>query len=251
MGRTKIEYVTHTWNPITGCSPCSEGCENCYARRTARAIGRIGKGGYADGDDPFAVRWHPERLDEPTRYRGRKRILVCSMSDIFHEYIDPAWRAAIWEVMGATRHTYLLLTKRSYRMVRAVCVHERLPILPNLQWGVTVESQEHHFRARDLLYIPAAVRWISAEPLLGPLDLREYLGRHRINWLVVGGETDPGARPMRHEWAEDLCRQALDAEVPFFFKQWGPRNAEPVLLGRYWREIPETMPDFGAQERLF
>ncbi len=241
---TKIEWVRNkdglqgkTWNPVTGCTKVSEGCKNCYAERMAKRL--AGRYGYPK-DDPFKVTLHLDRLGQPLRWRKPTTIFVCSMSDLFHEdvpfeFVDEV----LYAVKRCPQHTFLLLTKRPKRMYEYV---ERVELvdwpLDNAWLGVTAENQEMaDKRIPILLQMPAAKRFVSVEPMLGPVDLSYFLPKtpfkdckeelkpwynaHGPNWIIVGGETGPGARPMNPDWARGLRDQCQDANVPFFFKQWG------------------------------
>jgi len=270
MAATKIEWCDFAWNPVTGCTPVSEGCRNCYARRMAYRL--RGRCGYPE-DEPFAVTLHPDRLDEPLRWRKPKRVFVCSMGDLFHEDVPPAFIDQILDVVSACpQHTFMVLTKRPQNIARKLYeVTEETPIrelgggdyFPNLWLGATAENQEAaEERIPPLLRIPAAIHFVSCEPLLGPVDLQRiplaegygYLwanpldGIHPkltsngkrcpgLDWVIVGGETGPGARPMRPEWARAIRDQCLEAGVPFFFKQWN-RKGDRLFNGREWNEIP-------------
>jgi protein gp37 len=239
-----IGWCTRTWNPITGCSKASAGCEHCYAERMSRRL--AGRYGYP-ADDPFRVTFHPERLDEPLRWRTPQRVFVGSMGDLFHEEVERDWLAQIWEIMAAASwHTFLIPTKRPER------ARGMFTALPNVWLGVTVENQENAYRRIPiLLRTPATHRFVSCEPLLGPVELSgafyDYLrGWHtedghaydcdgscrscpvpvqvrteHIEWVIVGGESGPGARPMHPDWARGLRDECLAAGVPLFFKQWG------------------------------
>jgi protein gp37 len=257
---SKILWCDETWNPVTGCTPISEGCRNCYAKRMARRL--AGRYGYPK-DDPFKVTFHPERLEQPQRWKKPKRIFTCSMADLFHEDVKSAWITDILTAMAAaTQHTYIVLTKRPARM-RDELNDAWRPYFPPWLWvGVTAENQ-HTFDERwaSLRATPAAVVWISYEPVLAPLVLpADFLDRGRGAWVVCGGETGPGARPMRPDWARGVRDQCQAAGVPFVFKGWGEwrteefppatttvvtrvgrRRAGRLLDGREWNQIPETL----------
>jgi len=326
---SKIEWTDASWNPVTGCSPISEGCQNCYAARTAKRL--RGRYGYPT-DDPFRVTFHPDRLEEPMKWRKSRRVFVCSMGDLFHDDIQAEWVDRIYHVMQrCNQHTFILLTKRPENIRHLLYDWHTDPPgcgflskhghLPNVWLGVTAENQEQaDKRIPILLDIPAAVHWVSVEPMLGPVDLTPYLHRYyhggvpglergdrllppsvtgqstllqyaeklcpngpqkadkvylttdkeaaatfafvypfghtyraiperpvehdpdctevglsyqapsatvmppgtsALNWVVCGGESGPGARPMHPEWARSLRAQCQSAGVPFFFKQWG------------------------------
>ena len=240
MGKTIIEWATHTWNPITGCTPISEGCDHCYARRMANRL--AGRYGYP-ADDPFRVTFHPERLSEPLRWKKPRRIFVCSMSDFFHDEVDSWWIDDILDACrAAPQHTYMFLTKRPQNILKKLegCSEKQLEFIAKKAWlGVTVENQARaDERIPILLQLHAALLFVSVEPMLWTLDLYKYLPHkhtcrcpecfHRafktqlsytLDWVICGGETGPGARPMKLSWARDLRDQCKFAGVPFFFKK--------------------------------
>lgn len=271
---SRIEWTDATWSPVTGCAPISEGCQNCYARRMANRL--RGRCGYPK-DEPFKVTLHPERLEEPFGWRKPRLVFVCSMSDLFHEDVPDEFICRVFAAIALTplKHTFLILTKRPQRM------HEFILGLPqrdhtfrlwvaaggewplsNLWLGVTAENQARaDERIPILLQIPAAVRFVSVEPMLGPVDLERWLpiewsevgetwieafpGKHcydtRLHWVICGGETGPGARPMHPDWARSLRDQCQATGVPFFLKSWGehcypsqmPDTTYYALLDRY------------------
>jgi protein gp37 len=266
MGQSKIEWTEATWNPVTGCTKCSPGCANCYAEKVAYRLKAMGTKGYENG---FAVTLHPERLQEPLRWRKPRMVFVCSMGDLFHEDVPLPFAEAVLGVIAACpQHKFQLLTKRPDRMAKFFrtahpggCANEafwrdvfatkaQLPKefpkewpLPNLWLGVTVcNQQEADEKIPLLLQIPAAVRFVSIEPMLesiqlGGLAFGQYEdtgggdGIHpdiafhdfepHIDWVICGGETGHGARPMHPQWTRDLRDQCKAADVPFFFKGWG------------------------------
>ncbi len=246
---TRIEWADETWNPMTGCTPVSEACEHCYAERMARrfkpcATCEENWRDECDVCDPeyyFAPIFHPDRLDKPLHWKKPRRIFVNSMSDLFHEaFTDEQIRDVIDVAIRAPQHTHIVLTKRPERMASVMawyCDQTRDAPLPNLWLGVTAETQQRaDERIPILIDTPAAVRFVSLEPLLGPVDLRSvvfYDGDHLghtlrnlgydtgLDWVIIGGETGPGARPMQPEWALDVYRQCKAAWVPFFWKQAG------------------------------
>ena len=324
---TRIEWCDATWNPITGCTPCSPGCTNCYARRMlARHLPAMGHPG-----DPGQVMWHPERLNQPLRWRKPRRIFVCSMGDLFHTDVPFGWVMRVLTIMAlCPQHTFLLLTKRPERSLEfwtrwgdlsgedySIFHNARGPAetrkahpsprgqmfadmldtmgdppsgygfptfdwmqgmqgwpdwFPNVWLGVTVCNQaEADEKVPVLLQTPAALRFLSLEPLLGPVELDglwgypgsatcDLLGRWPIRWIIVGGETGPGARPMHQDWVRSLRDQCQVAGIPFFFKQWGScaarwarslhssgyrsagclmsGNGGSILDGREWKEFP-------------
>ena len=266
---TDIEWTDETWNPVTGCTKVSPGCDHCYAERVTERF--HGQGSFEQ------ILLHPDRLDKPLHWRKPRRIFVNSMSDLFHERVPMAFIAHVFAVMGyAPQHTFQVLTKRHGRMHHLMRSpefwhevgytltakvdptarsFETLP-LPNVHLGVSVEDQHWaDIRIPALLDTPAAVRFISAEPLLGPVSLRwakwaplinaNHLdGARMLDWVIVGGESGPGARPMDPQWARALRDQCVEAGVPFLFKQWGgirPKAGGRELDGRTWDEYPAAV----------
>jgi protein gp37 len=232
---SSIEWTESTWNPVTGCTKISEGCTHCYAERMARRLQAMGQRNYARG---FEVTPHEEALDLPLRWRKPQRIFVNSMSDLFHERVPFEFILRVFAVMEeASWHRFQVLTKRSARLAESAAL---LPWPDNVWMGVTVESAEYTCRIDDLRAVPAAVRFLSLEPLLGPVPELNLAG---IGWVIVGGESGPGARPMEPAWALDLLGQCRRARVPFFFKQWGGPNkkkAGRILAGSVYDEMPEV-----------
>jgi protein gp37 len=231
--RSAIEWTEASWNPATGCSKVSPGCAHCYAETFAERWRGVPNHPYEQG---FELKLWPERLDVPLRWRRPRLIFVNSMSDLFHEDIPDDYIADIFEVMGRAHwHTFQVLTKR----------HERLAELaPMLDWhanvwlGVTIENRRFVHRADYLRQVPAAVRFISAEPLLGPL---EGLDLDSIDWLIAGGESGPKHRPVREQWFLELRDRCVAEGVAFFFKQWGGARSKSggrLLQGRHWDEMP-------------
>ena len=253
MGKTEIEWTDKAWNPVTGCTGISPGCANCYASRMAKRL--AGRFGYP-ADDPFRVTVHKDKLSEPLCWRKPARIFVCSIGDLFHENVPPNVIDGVFAVMDvARRHTFQLLTKRPANMAKYVrdWLRRRQSIYPlrNVWLGVTAEDQQRaDERIPDLLDTPAAVRFVSVEPMLGPVDLRNWLGKPTVrrmdresgagcgflDWVICGAETGPGARPMDNQWAADLCRQCQEADVPFFFKKHSDGSRR--LMGREWNQMP-------------
>lgn len=310
MNTTTIEWTERTWNPMTGCSHASPGCDNCYAKRMAQRL--RGRCGY-DQERPFQVKLRPERLAQPLLMKKPSMIFVCSMGDLFHEEVPDLFICAVFAVMAACpQHTFQVLTKRPERALRwfgrvmnvatiqgrpwVVCrraaVHYKRPgvvvddhwvrmmtgqevwPLPNVWLGVSAENQEAaDARIPTLLQTPAAVRFVSCEPLLGPIRLgalsdgswhdqegADYYsalsgvawwshgenglgGGPKLDWVIVGGETGPGPRPMTPKWARDIRNDSVSWGVPFMFKQWGGRKngKDRVFYGRTWDEMPEVV----------
>ena len=230
---TSIEWTNMTWNPVTGCDKVSDGCRNCYAETMAHRLRLVGSPRYANG---FQVTLHHDMLNVPHRWRKPRKIFVNSMSDLLHPDVPDDFIAAVLETIAATpRHTYQVLTKRPYR---ALNMAEALEWPPNLWLGVSVERAKYAFRIRQLAQLPAAVRFVSAEPLLEPLP---DLDLQSIDWLIAGGESGPGARPVDGAWIRDLRDQCHASDTAFFFKQWGgvrKKTAGRLLDGREHLEFP-------------
>jgi protein gp37 len=217
-----IEWTDATWNPVTGCTKVSPGCKNCYAERLAFRLRAMGNARYRDG---FAVTLHTDLLDLPLRWRRTRQIFVNSMSDLFHEAVPDDFIRRVFDVMVEARwHTFQVLTKRSRRLAELA---HRLPWPGNVWQGVSVENARHAERVRDLQAVPAAVRFLSIEPLLGPIPA---LPLEEIDWVIVGGESGGGRRAISVEWVRDIRDQCRAARVAFFFKQWGGRT--PKAGGR-------------------
>lgn len=293
--KTRIEWADATWSPVTGCTRVSDGCLNCYIERSTpiRVAGRK-----FDGEgigSSLAVQLHPNRLDWPLRKRGGKKIFVCSQADLFHDKVPDEYIAEVFAVMACSfcwdkpTHTFQLLTKRHARMRSLLSsdefrtkvariaagmsedgdnIHDAIYFhywpLPNVWLGVSAEDQKSaDLRIPALLDTPAAVRWISAEPLLGPINLDDHLRYGgcgdcdcdhgcqgvgaSIDWLVVGGESGAGARPMHPDWARSLRDQCVAAGVPFLFKQWG--EWVPERLGLHGNNTPAAFLSTGGHVR--
>jgi protein gp37 len=235
MASSLIEWTESTWNPVTGCTKISRGCQHCYAERMAIRLQAMGQARYRNG---FRLTLHPEALELPLRWRQPQMVFVNSMSDLFHRGVPEEFIARVFAVMQqASHHTFQVLTKRAERLASLA---PRLPWPPNVWAGVTVEDADYVGRIDLLKQVPAAVRFVSLEPLLGPVAKLPLSG---IHWVIVGGESGPGARPMRAEWAHAVRDQCVAVRVPFFFKQWGGtrRTAAGRLLdSRLWDEYPEV-----------
>ena len=233
MARSAIEWTESTWNPVTGCDKISPGCKHCYAEVMARRLQGMGQANYHRG---FQLTLQPAMLERPLAWRKPQMIFVNSMSDLFHNDVPLTFIRRVFGVMKeATWHTFQVLTKRADRLE---AVAGDLPWPPNVWMGVSVERQDYTFRIGHLRQTPAAVKFLSLEPLLGPLPSLDLRG---IDWVIVGGESGPRARPMDGRWALDIRDQCRQAGVPFFFKQWGGRNkkaAGRLLAGRTWDEMP-------------
>ncbi len=229
-----IEWTNSTWNPVTGCTKISPGCKRCYAEVFAERWRGIPGHHFEQG---FDLRLWPERLDLPVTWKKPRTIFVNSMSDLFHEKVPLAFIQRVFHTMErASWHTFQILTKRSERLAELA---PELNWLPNVWMGVSVETAKYLGRADHLREVPAAVRFLSLEPLLGPLGTIELSG---IHWVIVGGESGPGARPIDARWVREIRKQCRAENVPFFFKQWGgvqkKRNGR-VLDGRTWDELPK------------
>lgn len=228
-----IEWTQATWNPVTGCSKISPGCKNCYAERMANRLAAMGQERYRNG---FDVTLQLDIVDLPLRWPEPRIIFVNSMSDLFHDEVPESFIREVFETMArAYWHTFQILTKRSHRLA-ALAPH--LPWPKNIWMGVSVESPHYTFRAADLRRVPAAVRFLSVEPLLAPIPRLPLSG---IDWIIVGGESGPGSRPMQADWVRQIRNRCLAQEVPFFFKQWGGTRKHKTgrrLDGRMWNEMP-------------
>ncbi|GAA1817431.1 phage Gp37/Gp68 family protein [Actinomadura chokoriensis] len=240
--RSAIEWTEVTWNPTTGCDKISDGCDNCYALALAKRLKAMGVEKYqADGDPRtsgpgFGVTTHPDSLRQPYTWRSPRLVFVNSMSDLFHARVPLAFVRQVFGVIADTpQHTYQVLTKRSARLRKIAC---QLDWPENLWMGVSVENAEAMSRVDDLRTVPAAVRFLSCEPLIGPLT---GLNLDGIGWVIAGGESGPGHRPLDSAWVEEIRDDCLTAKVPFFFKQWGgrtPKAAGRELDGRHWDQMP-------------
>lgn len=233
MGTSAIEWTDATWNPLTGCNKISPGCKHCYAERMAGRLKLMGQENYRNG---FELTLHEHALDIPRRWKSPKTVFVNSMSDLFHVDVPLDFIQRVFKVMRETpQHRYQVLTKRADRLA------ELAPFIdwpPNVWMGVSVENLKYADRIDHLRTVPAAVRFLSLEPLLGPLP---ELDLTDIHWAIVGGESGPGARPMEESWVRDIRDQCLCANVAFFFKQWGGVNKKKtgrLLDGRTWDEMP-------------
>lgn len=244
-----IEWTDATWNPVTGCNKVSPGCKHCYAETFAERFRGVPGHPYEQG---FDLRLWPERLALPLRWTTAKRIFVNSMSDLFHERVPDEYIDKVFDTMRAANwHEFQVLTKRPGRMFRYLADRCRAwgPLTstaPHIWLGTSVESQSYVARADFVAALPARVRFLSCEPLLAPLDLTGVLGPKRINWVIVGGESGHGARPMSEDWVRGIHAQCIEANVPFFFKQWGGRlkkAAGRLLDQRTWDEFPPAGTD--------
>lgn len=252
--RSSIEWTEATWNPVTGCDRVSPGCDNCYALTLARRLKAMGVAKYQQDGSPrtsgpgFRLTLHPDALSQPLRWRQPRLIFVNSMSDLFHPDVPDPYISEVFRVISDTPwHTYQMLTKRSKRLQ---AIADKLPWPDNLWMGVSVEDSRYRFRVEHLRSVPAKVRFLSCEPLIGPMGSIDLRG---IDWMIVGGESGPAARPIQSEWAEDLRDQCRRAEVRFFFKQWGGRTAKAggrVLDGRTWDDMPVVGAGQGSPSQV-
>lgn len=230
---SSIEWTESTWNPVTGCTKISSGCKHCYAERMAKRLQAMGQPNYANG---FEVTLHEHVLDTVFKWKKPQVIFVNSMSDLFHRDVPTEFILRVFDVMNtASWHRYQILTKRSGRLL---ALSSKLRWSDNIWMGVTVEAADYLRRIDHLRKTSARVKFVSFEPLLGPIRKLNLGG---IDWAIVGGESGPGARPMLKEWALSIRDQCLDASVPFFFKQWGgvhKKRAGRTLDGRTWDQMP-------------
>lgn len=232
-----IEWTEVTWNPVTGCTKVSAGCERCYAERMAGRLRAMGVDKYRNG---FRTTIHPGTLGEPLRWRKPRVVFVNSMSDLFHREVPTAFIERVFAVMNrASRHTFQVLTKRPRR---AVTLSRHLDWTPNIWLGTSIESEETLFRLPMLRETGARTKFLSLEPLLGPLPGLRLGG---VDWVIAGGESGPGARPMEAAWVRDIRDGCRREGVPFFFKQWGgvfKKRTGRLLDGRTWDEMPAVAP---------
>ncbi|MBR6983250.1 MAG: phage Gp37/Gp68 family protein [Ruminococcus sp.] len=234
-GKTSIEWTECSWNPITGCTKISEGCRNCYAARMAHRLKAMGNIRY---ENEFEVTIHEDLIDKPLHWKKPKRIFVNSMSDLFHKDIPDEVIIRIFQTMNkANWHTFQILTKRSDRLA---ALSKKINWTPNIWMGVSIENKETIFRAEHLKNTNAAIKFISAEPLLESIDDIDLNG---IDWLIVGGESGPCCRPLSEEWVVELKNLARKTNTAFFFKQWGGINKKKngsKLRGKYYKEYPKV-----------
>ena len=239
-----IEWTDATWNPVTGCNKISPGCKHCYAERLAKRLMAMGQKNYRHG---FEVTLQPQMLEHPLNWRKPRRIFVNSMSDLFHEAVPTSYILQVFDVMRtADWHQYQILTKRSERLLS---LSSRIKWMKHMWMGVSIESEAYCHRAGHLRRTQAEVRFLSLEPLLEPLTSLSLEG---IDWVIVGGESGPGARPMRREWVEDIRDRCSRSGVAFFFKQWGgvrKSKTGRTLDGRVWDEMPLQKSE-SSSERL-
>lgn len=232
---SNIEWTEATWNPLTGCSKVSPGCKNCYAERLAVRLQAMGQPNYVNG---FELTMHERALELPLRWKRPQTIFVNSMSDLFQEDVPIEFIQKVFDVMKrASWHRFQILTKRSKRLLE---LSSQLAWAPNIWMGVSVENEDYIFRIDHLRKTEAKIKFLSIEPLLGALH---KLDLKKIDWVIVGGESGPRARPMLESWVHDIHKQCQNTGVPFFFKQWGGRNKKKTgrtLGGQTWDEMPVT-----------
>ncbi|QJB55908.1 phage Gp37/Gp68 family protein [Pseudodesulfovibrio sp. zrk46] len=235
MSTSKIEWTEATWNPLTGCTKISPGCANCYAERMAKRLQNMGVRNYRDG---FQLRMHEDALDIPLGWKKPRVIFVNSMSDLFHEDVPLSFIKKVFYIMSVTpQHTYQVLTKRSTRLAE---LSSELKWPSNVWMGVSIENADYKYRIDNLSNTDACVKFLSLEPLLGPIT---EMSLDAIDWVIVGGESGPGARPMDEEWVTDIRDQCNASATPFFFKQWGGTNKKKngrILEGKTWDQMPRN-----------
>lgn len=231
--KSSIEWTESTWNPLTGCTKISPGCKHCYAERMALRLKAMGQANYVNG---FQLTLHEEALELPLRWKKPQTIFVNSMSDMFHARVPREFILQAFDVMRRAHwHRFQVLTKRADRLMS---LSEELPWADNIWMGVSVESESYTYRIGHLRETGASIKFLSLEPLLGPLDDLRLDG---IDWVIVGGESGPGARLMNPDWVISIRNQCVEAGVPFFFKQWGgvwKKKFGRALEGRIWDQMP-------------
>jgi protein gp37 len=236
-----IEWTESTWNPVTGCTKISPGCKHCYAERMAERLQAMGQANYVNG---FDLKLQPHMLDLPLAWKKPQTIFVNSMSDLFHKDVPLNYIRRVFDVMTRAHwHRFQVLTKRSARLAE---LGSQFEWAPNIWMGVSIENEQYRGRVDELRSTGAQTKFLSLEPLLGPLHDLDLAG---IDWVIVGGESGPRSRPMAAEWVSDLRDQCRRAKVPFFFKQWGGKNkkkAGRLLDGRTWDQMP---PDLSERQR--
>jgi len=241
---SSIEWTDATWNPVTGCTKISPGCKHCYAERMAKRLAAMGQQRYLNG---FQLTLQSDVVDQPLSWKKPRLVFVNSMSDLFHEDVPLWYLKRVFQTMKAAHwHVFQVLTKRSERLARLA---PEFVWPPNVWMGVSVENHDFIDRVRHLSDIPAAVRFLSVEPLLGPID---GLPLRNIDWVIVGGESGPHARPLDPDWVRTIRNDCVSAGVPFFFKQWGGTRKSTtgrLLDGRTWDELPKSKTTFGRQSK--
>jgi len=232
---TSIEWTETTWNPVTGCSKVSPGCKNCYAERMAKRLQAMGQYRYRNG---FKVTLQEDLIELPLSRKKQRMIFVNSMSDLFHKHVPSEFILSIFKTMNiAPQHTFQVLTKRSDRLRE---MNESLTWTENIWMGVSVENEDYASRIDDLRKTSAQIKFLSLEPLLGSLRNVSFAG---MDWIIVGGESGPGARPMQESWVTEIRDQCEERDIPFFFKQWGGVNKKKngrALENRTWDQYPKV-----------
>jgi protein gp37 len=232
-GNSSIEWTESTWNPLTGCTKISPGCKHCYAERMARRLQAMGQPNYRNG---FELELHEQVLDYPLHWKKPQMIFVNSMSDLFHERVPAEFINEVFDIMRkASWHTFQVLTKRSSRLMT---LSDSINWPENVWMGVSIENQLYTYRIEHLVSTHARIKFLSLEPLLGPLH---NLRLDNIDWVIVGGESGPGARPLKENWVIDIRDQCLNSNVAFFFKQWGgirKKKQGRLLQGKVWNMLP-------------
>ena len=236
MAQSSIEWTEQTWNPVTGCTKVSPGCKFCYAEKFAARLQSMGVENYRNG---FKLTLHPHMLDKPLEWKKPSVIFVNSMSDLFHKDVPDEFIIAVFKTMNKAHwHQFQVLTKRPERVLE---MNKKLNWTPNIWMGTSVENADYMDRIDMLRKTSAKIKFLSLEPLLGALP---NMNLKKINWVIVGGESGFKARPMKLEWVLDIQEQCQEAEVPFFFKQWGGKNKKltgRTLNGRTWDEMPRAI----------
>ncbi len=235
---SKIEWTESTWNPVTGCTKISPGCKNCYAERMAKRLQAMGQPNYRDG---FKLTCHPHAIDLPLRWKKPQMIFVNSMSDLFHKEVPLDFIKKIFNVMNlSSQHTFQILTKRDDRLL---ALSELMRWTENIWMGVTVEAADYKHRIESLRQTDAYIKFLSLEPLLEDIGELDLTG---IDWVIVGGESGPKARPIKTSWIRNIRSQCKEQDIPFFFKQWGGVNKKKngrLLDGQTWDEMPRGVPE--------
>ncbi len=233
-GRSTIEWTEVTWNPVTGCTKISHGCKFCYAERMSKRLQAMGIDKYQNG---FAITTHESTINEPLKWRKPRLVFVNSMSDLFHKSVPSTFIEAVFQVMNrASQHTFQVLTKRPSRVIQ---MNEKLRWTPNIWLGTSIESERWIGRLEHLKESDAQTKFLSLEPLLAPLP---YIQLDGVDWVIVGGESGPRARPIEADWVRDIRDNCLENNVPFFFKQWGgvfKKRTGRTLDNRTWDQMPK------------
>ncbi|MBC8179895.1 phage Gp37/Gp68 family protein [candidate division KSB1 bacterium] len=235
--KSSIEWTESTWNPVTGCTKISPGCKNCYAERMTKRLTAMGQLNYRNG---FKLTTHDHVVALPRTWKKHQTIFVNSMSDLFHEDVPDSFILKVFKSMEeANWHVFQVLTKRSERLAK---IAQILPWPKNIWMGVSVENEDYTFRIDHLRTIPAYIKFLSCEPLIGPVPNMNLNG---IDWVIVGGESGPKSRPIEEEWVTDIRDQCQDSQASFFFKQWGGVNKKKngrILVNKTWNEMPLYTP---------